>query len=119
MEMNGLITMEDLNIIPLGSYHVLIGMDWLESHHAILDCYNKTFTCLNDEGKRVIVEGIPRPISLRQITALQLKKCLRKGCHLYAVHAKDTTAKDRSPDISDFPILQEFVDVFQEMPGVS
>ncbi len=27
LEMNGLITMEDLNIIPLGSYHVLIGMD--------------------------------------------------------------------------------------------
>ncbi len=60
LEMNGLVKVVDLNIIPLGSYHVLIGMDWLESHHAILDCYNKTFTCLNDEGKQVIVEGIPK-----------------------------------------------------------
>ena len=27
LEMNGLATIADLNIIPLGSYHVLIGMD--------------------------------------------------------------------------------------------
>jgi hypothetical protein len=30
MEMNGLITREDLNILPLGSYDCIIGMDWLE-----------------------------------------------------------------------------------------
>ena len=36
--LNGLRTVTDLNMLPLGSYHVLIGMDWLESHHAILDC---------------------------------------------------------------------------------
>jgi len=68
--MNGLNTVADLNIIPLGSYHVLIGMDWLESHHAILDCHGKTITYLNDEEQQALVKGIPRPISLRQITAL-------------------------------------------------
>jgi hypothetical protein len=41
MDMNGLSTREDLNIIPLGSYDFLIGMDWLDQHHAILECYNK------------------------------------------------------------------------------
>jgi hypothetical protein len=30
MDMNGLSTREDLNIIPLGSYDFLIGMDWLD-----------------------------------------------------------------------------------------
>jgi hypothetical protein len=42
MEMNGLRTKADLNIIPLGSYDCLIGMDWLDQHHVVLDCYNKT-----------------------------------------------------------------------------
>ena len=28
--MNGMKTFVDLNIIPLGSYDVLIGMDWLD-----------------------------------------------------------------------------------------
>jgi hypothetical protein len=33
IEMNGLNTKVDVNIIPLGSYDCLIGMDWLEKHH--------------------------------------------------------------------------------------
>jgi hypothetical protein len=44
LDMNGLSTREDLNILPLGSYDCLIGMDWLDQHHAILDCHNKAFT---------------------------------------------------------------------------
>jgi hypothetical protein len=50
MDMNGLSTRVDLNIFPLGSYYFLIGMDWLEQHHAILDCWNKAFTFLDEEG---------------------------------------------------------------------
>jgi hypothetical protein len=30
VDMNGLSTKEDLNILPLGSYECLIGMDWLD-----------------------------------------------------------------------------------------
>ena len=32
MLMNGWLTCVDMNVIPLGSYDVLIGMDWLEVH---------------------------------------------------------------------------------------
>jgi predicted aspartyl protease len=49
MEMNGLCTKDDLNIISLGLYDCLIGMDWLGEHHVVLDCYNKVFTCLDEE----------------------------------------------------------------------
>ena len=91
--MNGLNTVADLNIIPLGSYHVLIGMDWLESHHAILDCHGKIITCLSDEGHQALVKGIPRPISLQKITALQLKICFRKRYQVYAAYVEDTAAK--------------------------
>ena len=30
--MNGIVTYADLNVVPLGSYDILIGMDWLEVH---------------------------------------------------------------------------------------
>jgi predicted aspartyl protease len=72
----------NLNIIPLGSYDVLIGMDWLDKHHVVLDFHNKTFTCLDGNGKQRTVKGVPRPISIREISALQLKICFRKGCQL-------------------------------------
>jgi hypothetical protein len=50
--MNGLITKAYLNILPLGSYDCLIGMDWLDQHHAILDYHKKEFTCLDEEGNQ-------------------------------------------------------------------
>ena len=28
-----------LNVLPLGSYDLLIGMDWLEQHKVVLNCY--------------------------------------------------------------------------------
>ena len=64
-------------MLPLGSYDVLIGMDCLEKHQVILNCFQNTFTCLNKEEERTIVIGIPRKIYVRQISALQMKKFVR------------------------------------------
>jgi hypothetical protein len=50
VDMNGLSTRAKLNILPLGSYDYLIGMDWLDQHHANLDYHNKEFTFLDGEG---------------------------------------------------------------------
>ena len=78
VDMNGLGTRVELNILPLGSYDCLIGMDWLDQHHAILDCHNKAFTCLDEEGNHRTVQGIPRAVTIREISAMQLKKLLQK-----------------------------------------
>ena len=77
IDMNGLNMKVDVNIIPLDSYDCVIGMDWLEKHHAILDCYKKTITCLDDEGKEGNIQGIPRVVVVREILAMQLNKSFR------------------------------------------
>jgi hypothetical protein len=64
VDMNGVGTKEDLNILPLGSYDCLIGMDWLEQHHVILDYHNKSFTCLNEEGKPRTIQRIPKEVTV-------------------------------------------------------
>jgi hypothetical protein len=43
--MNGLPTQATLNMLPLGSYDLLIGMDWLATHKTKLEYYNKTLEC--------------------------------------------------------------------------
>ena len=58
-------TFVNLNILPLGSYDILISMDWLEQHRVILNCYDKTFTCINNDGKSISVKGIPRKTTVR------------------------------------------------------
>jgi hypothetical protein len=51
ISMNGVNTNIDLNIVPLGYCDILIGMVWLDKNHVVLDCHNKTFTCIDEEGK--------------------------------------------------------------------
>ena len=31
----------EMNVLPLGSYDVLLGMDWLEKHWKLVDCKEK------------------------------------------------------------------------------
>jgi hypothetical protein len=63
--MNGLSKNVDVNNIPLGSYDFLIGMDWLEKYHVLLECYKKEITFLDEEGQQGKAEGIPRVVVVR------------------------------------------------------
>ena len=111
--MDGLVTCAYFNVLPLGSYDILIGMDWLEVHRVKLDYYNKTFECLNEEEKLKVVRDIPKVISVRHISTMQLQKCCRKGCYLYAAHVLEAT-ENETPRLEDFHVLQEFRDVFPD-----
>ena len=106
-------TQATLNILPLGSYDLLIGMDWLAAHKARLDCYHKTLGCVSKEGKRITLQGIQNPISVRQISALQMRKYCRKGCPLYAIQVLKTI-EEHKPSLEDHPTLTEYRDVFLE-----
>jgi hypothetical protein len=92
-------------------------MDCLEKHHVVLDFHKKTFTCLDEEEKHNNVKRILRPIYIRDISSLQLKRCLRKGCQLYVAHVEEPKYT-KWPSLEDYFVLQEFEDVFQEIPGL-
>jgi hypothetical protein len=50
------------------------------------------------------MKGVPRPISIRNISALQLKRCFRKGCQLYASHVEDPE-NTKGPSLEYFSVL--------------
>jgi hypothetical protein len=118
VSMNGFkYTKVDLNIMPLRSYYLLIGIDWIEKHRAILNCYKKDFTCFDEEDNSRIMQGIPRPIFFRDISALQLKINFRKGCQIYETSMEAPT-KDKDPSIEYYLVLKEYQYVFWEFPGL-
>jgi hypothetical protein len=47
----------NLYITILGYYDVVISMDWLESHDAILNCKMKQLSLTDDEEKRRVIVG--------------------------------------------------------------
>ena len=111
--MGGLPTQATLNILPLGSYDLLIGMDWLPTYKSKLDCYHKTLECVNEEGRKITLQGIQKPVSVRRISTLQMKKYCRKGCPLYALQVLESIEDDKT-NLEDHPILREYKDVFPE-----
>ena len=106
------VTKVSLYTTSLGSYDIIIGMYWLESHEAVLDCKEKRLIFIDDLGYKKILVGAKRGISLRFILALQLKKSFKKGCKLYVVKAMNN--KNDTIDVSQHPILSNFGDVFPE-----
>eukprot|EP00253_Pinus_taeda_P016057 PITA_16057 len=111
--------MADLNILPLGSYDILIGMDWLEKHWSLVDCKTKVIYYRDQQGNRKEMQGIKQPVQVRLITANQLIKCIRKRCQVYAIQVGYANSKDKSISLNSIPVIQEFTDVFpEEIPGL-
>lgn len=78
-------------------------MDWLSSHSRLSQ---EIVECLDDIGKEVKIVGVQRPISLHMISAMQLKRCMRRGCHLFVVTLEDVgESKSREISLDSHPIL--------------
>ena len=103
----------NLNILPIGSYDILISMNWLEQHHVILDFLQKSILCTDSQGKQVKVQGIPNKVSVRKISSLQIKKCVRKGRKLFVVNIQDIEF-EKEQCIEEFHVLVEFTGVFSK-----
>lgn len=72
MQIGDMSTRTDLRITPLGSYDVFLGMDWLCTHNAKVDCRQKRVECVDDDGISREIFGVKRPVSLRMIFAMHL-----------------------------------------------
>jgi hypothetical protein len=92
-------------------------MDWLATYKARLDYYHKTLECVSEEGRRITLRGIQKPISVRRISALQMRKYCRKRCPLYAIQVLESV-EDGKPSLKDHPTLREYRYMFlEEVPG--
>jgi hypothetical protein len=96
-------------VTALGMYDLIIGMDWLEAHQVMVDCFAKSVFCVDDEGRLVEIHGIRRKVSLCFISKMKVKRCMRQGCQLFVV---DAINEGKGPSIDQYPILSKFKDVF-------
>nr|GEW72329.1 putative reverse transcriptase domain-containing protein [Tanacetum cinerariifolium] len=86
-----------LDVVPstldtkLGSFDVIIGMDWLAKYHALIICDEK-------------VVRIPYGD----------EKYTQKGCHVYLAQVTSKKAEDKSEEkrLEDVPIVRKFLEVF-------
>nr|GEU84170.1 putative reverse transcriptase domain-containing protein [Tanacetum cinerariifolium] len=115
----------DLMPVPLGSFDVIIGMDWLREYHAVIVCDEKIVRvpfgndALIFQGKR---NDQVHESRLNIILCVKSQKYLLKGCDVFLVHITTKEAKDKSEGkrLEDVPIVRDFHEVFPEdLPGIS
>ena len=103
-----------VNLVELEilEFAVILGMDWLSAHHAVLDCFNKVVT-LSISGKPMIrYQGGHSAISPCLISTLTTGKLLAKRCQGILAYVLNT--KMKVPDLGKIPVVKDFLDVFPE-----
>eukprot|EP00253_Pinus_taeda_P032735 PITA_32735 len=105
-ELNGMSTLAHLNVFPLGSYSILLGMDWLYIHRTKIDCYDKTIQCLDDDGEKRILQGKKKPTSVRMVKIVHEKCSNSKGCVLFVV----PICSEKGKDVEDAKVLKREVE---------
>jgi hypothetical protein len=56
-------------------------------------------------------------MAMREISAMQLKKCYQKGCQLFAARVVEAS-RDVVSNLEDQEVLKKFKDIFQVVPGL-
>ena len=103
--------------MTIGSFDVIIGMDWLEPHHADIMCYEKAVRLNLPNGDKMIVYGDKSGENLRIISWIKAQKYLHKKCYVFLAYVVDKSKETKK--IQDIPEVRDFPDVFpDDLPGL-
>ncbi|XP_076936847.1 uncharacterized protein LOC143604167 [Bidens hawaiensis] len=112
----------DLMPIELGSFDLVIGMDWLSEHQAEVVCHEKIVRIPLPGGETLIVHGEKESATVGIISLMKAQKLLRKGhtTILALITDKGTDeAVEEEVSIDQIPIVRDFPEVFPEdLPGL-
>ncbi|GJV58229.1 putative reverse transcriptase domain-containing protein [Tanacetum coccineum] len=106
----------DLMPIELGTFDVIIGMDWLVKHDAVIICGEKVVR-IPYGNKMLIVESDKGVSRLKVISCIKARKYVERGCHLFLAHMTENKSKEKR--LEDVPVICYFPEVFpEELPGL-
>ncbi|GKE18772.1 putative reverse transcriptase domain-containing protein, partial [Tanacetum coccineum] len=111
----------NINLMPidLGSFDVIIGMDWLAKNHAVIFCDEKIVR-IPYGNEILIVQGDKsdkeKKSTLSIISCVKAHKYMEKGCQLFLAQVTVKENKDETKEkrLENVPTVRDFPDVFPE-----
>ncbi|XP_024018922.1 uncharacterized protein LOC112090878 [Morus notabilis] len=107
----------DLVILPMTLFDVILGMDWLSRHGAIVDCYRRKVTLMTDFGTVISYQAEMNPVLGERLLKYSVggRKNLACFSSLLALEGESETIRDSA----EIPVVDEFTEVFpDELPGL-
>ncbi|KAK9070770.1 hypothetical protein SSX86_011172 [Deinandra increscens subsp. villosa] len=102
----------DLIPMQLGSFDIIVGMDWLTQNHAEIACFEKAIRIPRTDGQVLVIYGETPSKGLKLMSCTKARKYLRKNYVAFLAHIVETDAKEKK--IQDIPIARYFPEVFPE-----
>ena len=107
----------DLLALLFHEFDLILGMDWLSKHRAIVDCDKKTVRLKCSDLSDVTVHGIQFGFVSNVISAMQARRLLRKGCEAFLALGLDS--KRGQIELENILVVKNFLDVFlEELPSI-
>ncbi|GKA87779.1 putative reverse transcriptase domain-containing protein [Tanacetum coccineum] len=109
----------NINLMPieLGSFDVIIDMNWLSKYHGVIVCDEKIVRI--PYGDEILIVRGDRSDGrsesrLNIISFTKTQKYLQKWCHVFLAHVTKKKTKDKSKDrrLEDVPTVRDFSEVF-------
>ena len=116
LEICGNLLPADLIQFDLGTFDIILGMDWLERYSAEILCKEKVVRIKTPEGTKCIRKNSRS--QLETISVIQASQMIRQGDEGFLCYVTTEEVKPK-PSLQETPIVQEYSDVFpEELPGI-
>ncbi|KAI3493570.1 hypothetical protein L1887_40770 [Cichorium endivia] len=107
----------DLKPMTTKEFGVIVGMDWLATNYANMDCRNKNITVLTPEGAWIKIQGERPCLRMPVISFAQARNSASKGGVSYLAYV--SFARSEQVGKESVKIVKEYPDVFpEELPGL-
>ncbi|KAL0394765.1 UNVERIFIED_CONTAM: Transposon Tf2-11 polyprotein [Sesamum latifolium] len=106
----------DLVAMDLKEFDVILGMDWLAQHRAVVNCYKKEVIIESSGESRVVFVGDRYVVPVCVISAIEARRLMLEGCEAYLAHVIDS--EKVNPTLEEIPIVRDFEVFPDDLPGL-
>nr|GEU96360.1 reverse transcriptase domain-containing protein [Tanacetum cinerariifolium] len=106
----------DLMPIKLGSFDIVIGIDWLSKYHARIICDEKV-VYIPIDGETLIIRGDQSKTRLSPMPCIKTERYISRGCQVFVAQVMEKKSDEKR--LEDITVVREFLEVFPEdLPGL-
>ena len=92
----------NLIVLPMRAFDVILGMDWLSSYHAVIDCFMKTIT-IELPNHETLVVGTSRGNRLADS---------------FVAYLEDSEKVESTIPIEQLSVVSSFIDIYGDVKGL-